>query len=194
MTMTLHMYRPWRFQWFWFGVNWPSGWWVLVSTRFQELSLIKPVHMPTWSRRSYDHDNAHIRAKMVPVNAVVTELRRPHSLDPTDERTNERTDGELSTSPPFFLRKWRGTKSQWNLNQNTDIFLNGNAFENVIGKMWVICTSTNGLMKYMTAPPDGSGWVWSWVVVPHYQQSNTHPTQVVYASDNIECMKTHCRP
>ena len=34
MSMTLHIYRPRRFQWTWFGENRPSGCWVAVSAKF----------------------------------------------------------------------------------------------------------------------------------------------------------------
>ena len=36
MTITLHIYRPRRFQWTWFGVNGPKGCWVPASAKFQE--------------------------------------------------------------------------------------------------------------------------------------------------------------
>ena len=34
MTITLHMYKPIRFQWTWSGVNQPTGYWVMASAKF----------------------------------------------------------------------------------------------------------------------------------------------------------------
>ena len=39
MTMTSHIYRPMWFRWTWFGVNQPTGCWVLVSAKFPGLLL-----------------------------------------------------------------------------------------------------------------------------------------------------------
>ena len=49
MTMTLHIYRPRRFQWTWFGLNRPSDYWVSASARFQE-----PLSRP-WARPLCHH-------------------------------------------------------------------------------------------------------------------------------------------
>ena len=34
MTKMLHIYRPRQFQWTWFGMNRPSGYWVTASAKF----------------------------------------------------------------------------------------------------------------------------------------------------------------
>ena len=76
-------------------------------------ALIKPVHMPTWSRRSYDHDNAHIRAKMVPVNLICSEstqwlpscVVRTVLTRQTNGRTNARTERFTPPPPLFFPSK-----------------------------------------------------------------------------------------
>ena len=44
MTKALHIYRPKRLQWTWFGVNPPSSCWVPASIRFQEPLLHQWTH------------------------------------------------------------------------------------------------------------------------------------------------------
>ena len=60
MTMALHIYRPRRFQWTWFGVKWPSGCWVLVSK--YTYYACGPAQMGKWPWRCIS------TGKMVPMN------------------------------------------------------------------------------------------------------------------------------
>ena len=54
MTMTLHTYRPRKFQWTWFGVNGPSDCWVMASTNFGWLVAGRPNE---WTNERMDRDH-----------------------------------------------------------------------------------------------------------------------------------------
>ena len=76
ITIMLHIYRPRRFQRTWFGVNLPSGCWVLASAWFQKSLLqisgafITPMDTPMWPQWTNDHNIAHLEAEKVPVNLI----------------------------------------------------------------------------------------------------------------------------
>ena len=72
LTMTLHVYKPIRFQWAWFGVNPPSGQWLLSSGICKIIpgAFITPMGTLMWAQWANDHDVAHLQVKMVPMNFI----------------------------------------------------------------------------------------------------------------------------
>ena len=89
MAMTLHIYRPRRFQW------------ALIPG-----ALVMSMGTPIWVRWANWYDAAHLYAESFSMNSilewisvVVAELQHPQNLSRTDERSNRRRDEEHSIVP-----------------------------------------------------------------------------------------------
>ena len=115
-AVILHIYRPRRFQWTWFGVNPPGGCWIPASARIQEPLLRSWAH-PLWSWWTNEHDDVHLQAKTVPVNLIWSEsdmwLHSYGVHEVCGGRTDEWKNGRRQFhSPPFSIRKGR-VQSCW---------------------------------------------------------------------------------
>ena len=114
MTMTLHIYRPKRFQWALFEVNRSSGCWIMArqgsnnayyAHGYAHVTLVGKLPRPCTSRGE-DYSNE--------LDLVVTEFRCPQTLGwpevGTDGRTNGRT-GLFHNPHPFSYFGFRLTEA-----------------------------------------------------------------------------------
>ena len=98
ITITLHIYRPRRFQRTWFGVNRLSGYKVTASAIFQSPllqipgALITPMGMPIWPQRAIGRDVAHLEAETVPIDLIWSESAQWLLSYGPDQRADRRTE------------------------------------------------------------------------------------------------------
>ena len=114
MTIIVPIYKPRRFKLTWFGVNLPSGCWILASARSQE-TLLCPWARPC-SPNGQMTMTVHIYSPRQ-FQRTLFEVNRPSGCgvtvsasSGTDGRTDGRKDGRrLFYSPPCFPSERRGT-------------------------------------------------------------------------------------